>query len=111
MPRPASLSGLEWSPGPFTCSDRQAAQSRGDHRLSLSRRIAYDPAAASRRNHQAGLGVTAVTALRLARCFGTIAEFWLNLQSLYDLRIAHYNAAGQIRREVKPLRSLEARTD
>jgi addiction module HigA family antidote len=30
-------------------------------------------------------GITADTALRLARCFGTSAEFWLNLQSLYDL--------------------------
>ncbi len=31
-------------------------------------------------------GITADTALRLARCFGTSAEFWLNLQALYDLR-------------------------
>ena len=30
--------------------------------------------------------VTADTALRLARYFGTSAEFWLNLQSAYDLR-------------------------
>ena len=33
-------------------------------------------------------GVTADTALRLARYFGTSAEFWLNLQTLYDFRIA-----------------------
>lgn len=33
-------------------------------------------------------GITADTALRLARCFGTSAEFWLNLQSLYDLRLS-----------------------
>ena len=32
--------------------------------------------------------VTADTALRLARFFGTSAEFWLNLQARYDLRIA-----------------------
>ena len=34
-------------------------------------------------------GVTADTAIRLARCFATSAEFWLNLQSLYDLRTAY----------------------
>ncbi len=32
--------------------------------------------------------VTGDTALRLAHFFGTSAEFWLNLQSLYDLRVA-----------------------
>jgi addiction module HigA family antidote len=33
--------------------------------------------------------ITGDTALRLAHFFGTSAEFWLNLQSPYDLRIAH----------------------
>lgn len=33
-------------------------------------------------------GVTADTALRLAHWFGTSAEFWLNLQQLYELRRA-----------------------
>ena len=34
-------------------------------------------------------GLTADTALRLSRAFGTTAEFWLNLQKLYELRRAH----------------------
>jgi antitoxin HigA-1 len=33
-------------------------------------------------------GITGDTALRLSHFFGTSAEFWLNLQSLYDLRLA-----------------------
>ena len=33
-------------------------------------------------------GITGDTALRLAHFFGTSAQFWLNLQSLYDLRVA-----------------------
>jgi len=33
-------------------------------------------------------GVTADTALRLGHWFGTSAEFWLNLQNLYELRLA-----------------------
>jgi addiction module HigA family antidote len=49
-------------------------------------------------------GITADTALRLARCLGTSAEFWLNLQSLYDLRMAEREAGRKIGREVKPLR-------
>lgn len=38
--------------------------------------------------------ITGDTALRLAHFFGTSAEFWLNLQSLYVLRIAQ-NKAGK----------------
>lgn len=49
-------------------------------------------------------GVTADTALRLASCFGTSAEFWLNLQSLYDLRLAERKARVKIEREVTPLK-------
>ena len=49
-------------------------------------------------------GITADTALRLARCFGTSAEFWLNLQSLYDLRMTERKALTRIEREVTPLK-------
>jgi addiction module HigA family antidote len=49
-------------------------------------------------------GITADTALRLARCFGTSAEFWLNLQSLYELRMAEGKVGGRIDREVTPLK-------
>jgi addiction module HigA family antidote len=49
-------------------------------------------------------GITADTALRLARCFGTSAEFWLNLQSLYDLRMAERKVRARIEREVTPLK-------
>ncbi len=48
-------------------------------------------------------GITTDTALRLARCFGTSAEFWLNLQLLYDLRVAEFETRARIEREVKPL--------
>ena len=42
--------------------------------------------------------VTADTALRLARAFGTTPEFWLNLQQGYDLRLAEFDDADSIRR-------------
>jgi addiction module HigA family antidote len=40
--------------------------------------------------------ITGDTALRLAHFFGTSAEFWLNLQSLYDLRLAQKKAGKSI---------------
>jgi len=41
--------------------------------------------------------ITGDTALRLAHFFGTSAQFWLNLQSLYDLRLAERSACKAIR--------------
>ena len=48
-------------------------------------------------------GVSVDTALRLARYFNTTAQFWMNLQTSYDLKIAQKNAET-IRQEVLPLR-------
>lgn len=48
-------------------------------------------------------GVTADTALRLERYFGSEAQGWLNLQSAYDLRVAETSVGKTIAREVKPL--------
>jgi len=50
-------------------------------------------------------GITADTALRLARYFGTDAESWINLQTAYDLRIAELAAGATIHRVVKPRRA------
>ena len=41
--------------------------------------------------------ITGDTALRLAHFFGTTAEFWLNLQSLYDIRLAERKSGKSIR--------------
>jgi addiction module HigA family antidote len=46
--------------------------------------------------------ITAETALRLARYFGTSAQLWMNLQTKYDLDVAEDSAAGRIEREVLP---------
>ncbi len=47
-------------------------------------------------------GISADTALRLARYFSTTPEFWLNLQAFYDLRIAQRKAGRSIECKVKP---------
>lgn len=45
-------------------------------------------------------GVTADTALRLARYFDSSPQFWLNLQAMYDLRVAEIATGKKIEREV-----------
>ena len=47
--------------------------------------------------------VTPDTALRLARYFDTTAQFWLNLQSAYDLKLTESEAGSRIAQEVIPL--------
>ena len=48
-------------------------------------------------------GITADTAMRLARHFGGDAKSWLNLQAAYDLRVAEIKNAKRIEREIRPL--------
>lgn len=50
--------------------------------------------------------ITGDTALRLAHFFGTSAEFWLNLQSLYEIRLAE-GRVGKSIRALPTLRRLE----
>ena len=47
--------------------------------------------------------VTADTALRLACFFGNTPEFWLNLQSLYDLEVLRDRSGAEIEAVVQPL--------
>ncbi len=46
--------------------------------------------------------ITADTALRLSRYMGTSAEFWMNLQKTYELRLAEIESGAIIKRAVKP---------
>lgn len=48
-------------------------------------------------------GLTADTALRLARFFGTTAQFWMNLQVSYDLRSTEIDHGTEIETEVEPM--------
>jgi addiction module HigA family antidote len=47
-------------------------------------------------------GITADTAFRLARYFGTTPELWINLQARYDLDVANRTLRRRIEREVSP---------
>lgn len=48
-------------------------------------------------------GVSADTALRLARYFGTTPDFWLNLQSAYDLEEASREYGAEINERIRPV--------
>jgi addiction module HigA family antidote len=50
--------------------------------------------------------ITADTALRLARYFGTSDRFWLNLQDAYDLDVERDRLGGRLQKEVEVLRRI-----
>lgn len=69
-------------------------------------RLAKETSVPSRRINEIVRGrraVTADTALRLSRYFGTSEHFWLNLQARYDLEIEKDRLGDRLRREVKIL--------
>lgn len=70
----------------------------------LAKDIKVDP----RRIHAIVNGeraITADTAMRLGRYFGTTARFWLNSQMRYQLEVAGDEQEEQIKREVQPLKT------
>jgi addiction module HigA family antidote len=46
--------------------------------------------------------ITADTAVRLGRYFGSSAQFWLDLQSQYDIAVVEREKGGEIARQVRP---------
>ena len=74
--------------------------------MNLSQnRLAIDIGVDARRINEIVLGVrsvTADTALRLARYFGVSPQFWMGLQSEYDLDIALDSLGNRLEREVRP---------
>ena len=69
------------------------------HRLAMDLRVPANRIAEIVKGERA---ISADTALRLARYLGTSAEFWLGLQSDYDLEKAKDQFAARIEREVHP---------
>src|SRR3990172_7389965 len=76
--------------------------------LELSQyRVAKDIKVAPRRINEIVHGIRSIsadTALRLARYFGTSEEFWLNLQMHYDLEVERDRLGARLRKEVPVLK-------
>jgi addiction module HigA family antidote len=66
--------------------------------LALKLRVPANRLSDIVRGHRA---ISAETALRLGRYFGTGAEFWMNLQANYDLALARQELGATIDREVE----------
>ncbi len=69
-------------------------------------RLAKDIGVTARRVNEIVLGrraITADTALRLGLYFNMEAQFWMNLQSHYDMEMALEQLQGRLEREVHPL--------
>ena len=69
-------------------------------------RIAKDVGVPARRINEIVHGnraISADTALRLAKYFGTSERFWLNLQTRYDLEVEKVRLGDRLEREVVPL--------
>lgn len=69
-------------------------------------RLARDISVPPRRINEIALGkraITADSALRLARYFGTSERFWLNLQTRYDLEVERDRLGSRLEREVSVL--------
>ena len=49
-------------------------------------------------------GITGDTAVRLATFFNTTAEFWMNLQKTYELRLAEKSLSGKVRKYIQQQR-------
>ncbi|GMU41939.1 MAG: transcriptional regulator [Chloroflexota bacterium] len=68
-------------------------------------RLAHDVSVPPRRINEivhGKRGISADTALRLARYFGTTEQFWLNLQTRYDLDVERDRLGDRLEREVTP---------
>jgi addiction module HigA family antidote len=75
-------------------------------------RLAKDTSVPPRRINEIVRGqrsISADTALRLARYFGTSERFWLNLQSHYDLEIEKDRLGNRLEREVQALTKSDRR--
>jgi addiction module HigA family antidote len=86
-------------PGDVLRADFLGAMGMTAHALALALRVPANRVTAILARERA---VTADTALRLARHFGTSAGFWLNLQKSYELEVAERTAGARIRAEVLP---------
>ena len=80
--------------------DELKAAGISSHQASLAMRIPANRLTMILNGKRA---ITAETALRLARFFGTSAQLWMNLQSNYELDVAEDAYAGAVAAEVQPL--------
>lgn len=88
-------------PGEFLVEDFMKPNGLSANRLATDLHIPANRIGDIIRGRRA---ITADTALRLARYFGTSAALWMNMQSRYELECAEDVSASRINRDIHPLR-------
>lgn len=92
---------LRTSPGEVLREEFMAPSGLSGHALVMALRVPSTRIGAILREDRPR-AVTADTALRLARYFGTTPAFWMNLQAAYDLSLAEAAHGSAIERDVRP---------
>ncbi len=95
----AEVARVTTSPGEMLREEFMEPLGLSANALALALRVPANRVTAILKEQRA---VTADTAMRLGRYFGTSARFWLNLQQAYDLSHARTKLAKRIEREVLP---------
>ena len=101
----ASVARVMTSPGEMLREEFMAPLGMSANALALALRVPTNRVTAILNEERS---VTADTALRLGRYFGTSARFWLNLQQSHDLSKARAQLMEKIEREVLPREEAEA---
>jgi addiction module HigA family antidote len=91
--------GVPIHPGEFLREDFLIPLRLSANALALALRVPVTRISESVRERR---GITADTALRLARYFGTTPDFWMKMQMSYDLALAHRESIARIELEIFP---------
>ena len=86
-------------PGEILREEFLVPLSMSAHELALALRV---PATRINDIVREKRGITADTALRLSRYFGTTSRFWMNMQASYELEVAEDELGAAVRRQVFP---------
>jgi addiction module HigA family antidote len=99
IPRKPTDYGSPVHPGQFLRDDFLVPMGLSANALAIALRVPVTRISEIVRERR---GITADTALRLARYFGTTPDFWMGIQVSYDLALASSQAAVRIHAEVIP---------
>lgn len=99
VPRKQEQRGIPIHPGEFLREDFLVPLGLSANALALALRVPVTRISEIVRERR---GITADTALRLARYFGTTPDFWMKMQMSYDLALASREANARIQVEIFP---------
>jgi addiction module HigA family antidote len=97
--RKAEQRGVPVHPGEFLREDFLVPLGLSANALAIALRVPVTRISEILRERR---GITADTALRLARYFGTTADFWMKMQMSYDLALASREVIARIEVEISP---------